>query len=789
MHYFKIAVRLLRKQKTFACINILGLTAGLSSFMLIILFVTDEWSYDRYHTNVDRIFRVGYEVTSPGEPTRTMAWVSALAGPKLKEEFPEIEATARLRQTFVTVRHENQILTETKVFFTDPSVFDMFSFPMLRGKGSGLDRPYTAVLTQTLAHKYFGDTDPLGKILTLNDSMKYEIVGLTADVPKNSHFHFDMLLSHRTREILTPHIQNWYALGTHTYILAKENINRGELESKIKNMVMRHYAKEASDMGITINLFLQPLKDIHLTSHLSNEIETNGDRTTVLIFAGIAILIIAIAGLNFVNLTTARSAHRIREVGVRKVLGSSRMLLIRQFLAESVLLAWIAFLFSLFVVELLIGPFNTLTGKELAWLNPFWIVVSVIGTTMLGLCAGLYPALILSAARPITALKQQLDKGRQRISLRRILVVSQFTISIGLMIAAITVYRQLEFMKDQPLGFEKDQKLVIEIGLNRDAGQKSETVKSVLSGITGVAHVTSSGTIPGRPLLQRVSRPEGLGENETRLMSSLVADENFVPAYGLSLVAGRNFSKSILTDMNEGFLINETAAREFGWTPTQAIGKKFEWGRKTGRIIGVVKDFHFKSLHEPIEPVVITMNPGWYNYFTLAVSGQEIRQTLELVRSAWSGLFPGRPFDFFFVDEDFNKQYQSEDRSQTLIGYFTLFAVFIGCLGLFGLSAFSAEQRTKEIGIRKVLGASVTGVVMLLSKEFLIWVLMANVIAWPAAYYIMNAWLQNFAYRMDVSVGIFILAGALTLCIALLTVSIQAIKAATANPVDALKCE
>jgi len=797
INYLKIALRNLKKHKGYSFINIAGLAIGMACCILIILYIYSELNYDRYHENADRIYRLGTNF-DVGKMHAKAAVSNHPIGPTLSRDYPEVLNAARIRPFMprASVEYREKQFFEEKIFYADNSVFDIFSFQMIRGdQKSALVTAYSLVITEDVAKKYFVDEDPVGKILRLNNDSDFTVTGIIQNVPQNSHFTFDMLCSFETLYQHNPEQrEKWMGdFNNYTYLLLQENYDFRELEQKFPPLIDKHIGRILKLIGGKVEFFLQPLTSIHLHSNLEGEISGNSDITYVYIFAAIALFILLIACINFMNLSTARSAKRAKEVGMRKVLGSYRGQLIQQFLSESMTYSFLAFFIALALVQLALPLFRSFSGTSLnfQFVEVSWIIPCLIGFVFLvGLVAGSYPAFFLSAFRPIRVLKGKLKAGGADSRFRSVLVVLQFAISIALIVGTAAIMNQLHYMKERKLGFNKEHVVVLPIreGL---IIQSIESIKEELKSHTGVISVAASSTVPGHGASRHNAfLPEGFELNESQMIGAISIDHSFIPTLDMEVVAGRNFSPEFATDSSKSALINETAVQEFGWddpvgkTITELTGNGI-----TKTVIGVVRDFHVESLHKKIEPLYIENEPSGFGYISIRVRPRNVSGTMDFLRKKWKEFVSSGTFDYAFLDKSFDSQCKEEERLSTIFSYFTLFAIFIACLGLFGLASFTAEQRTKEIGIRKVLGASVHGIVILLSKEFTKWVLVANIVAWPVAYYVMNKWLQYFAYRINVGVWIFILAGALALIIALLTVSYQAIKSALANPVEALRYE
>jgi putative ABC transport system permease protein len=796
--YVKVSLRNMIRQKEYSLINVAGLAVGMTCCVLILLWVVNELSFDRYHENADRIYRLCLDANI-GTQLRAPVTM-APAAPALISELPEVAHGARIASPErVSVEYQDRTFQEDDVGYADNSIFDIFTFPFVSGAPqTALAAPYSVVITEDMAKKYFGDQEPVGKILRFDDEADFTVTGVVKNVPPNSHFSFNMLRSFETLSREDPELMEaWVAARFYTYLLLAEDCDPAELEEKFAAFVERHMGDILSAIGGTVKLFLQPLTRIHLYSDFGADLSANGDITRVYLFSGIALFVLLIACFNFVNLATARSATRAREVGMRKTLGAGRGKLIAQFLGESLIYSFISIALACILLEIALPLFNSLAERQLS-LNYFqspWLIPGLAGLALVvGLLAGCYPAFFLSSFRPVRVLKGGWSTTASGSGFRRVLVVAQFVISITLIIGTITIYNQIDFMKNKKLGFDKEHVLVIP-SMNQAMALSYPSIRDELMNIAGVTAVGASSVVPGRGLTKSLFFPEGFSDSQPQTMDYLLVDPAYIPAMGMEIAAGRNFSADFATDSTESAIINQTAARRFGWD--NPIGKTFRLPRLPGdegepvivTVIGVVKDFHMVSLHQKIEPQIIFYDIGSVNNISVRIAPENITHTMDLLEKEWKKINPQRPFDYFFMDESFNSQYQAEERLGTITLYFGLLAVFIGCLGLFGMSSYAAEQRTKEIGVRKVLGATVAGIVLLLSKEFTRWVLVANIIAWPAAYLLADRWLEDFAYRISISWTTFVLAGFLALLIALATVSFQAVKAALANPVETLGYE
>jgi putative ABC transport system permease protein len=902
MNYLKIFIRNIQNHKAYSFINLSGLTIAMAASFMIFLFVSHEFSYDRFHRYSDRLYRVRNDRIYKDIHDESAGCPPAL-GPALKKEFPEILESARVLTTsdmnnivsyvpgtdyvqtvffslkgyekakkvslvgrfngwnpdrntlkkrgnqweckalfppgkysyrFVvdgkeicdpdnpdqtTYRSEPySVLTvleppfvsnmvtfhETKIYYAESTFLQMFSFSMLQGSAeTALRDPDAAVISESSARKYFGDEDPMGKMIIVsnqNGKQLYQITGIFEDVPENSHIKFNFLLSFETLVELRPNAAyDWGWNMFNTYVLLGPETNPQSLQEKLQAFVERNKIYEEDYRR---EFLLQPIKDIHLHSNLRWEPEVNGNAKTVYFLTFIAIFILIIAWINYINLSTARAITRAKEVGIRKVLGSRRSQLIKQFVSESALLNIFAVLVALLLIKIFLPHFNNLTGKQLAlsltyasyaWL---WLVLTVLAGTFL---SAIYPAFILSSFSPDSVLRGKFNRTQRGISLRKMMVIFQFTISIILIIGTLTVWKQLQFIQNKNLGIQLGQIIGVRIpGNHAYSTERVERFKRELLDSPHIKAVTASSSVPGKEYSNASSgiRPLSSNPEDGKRCFFISVDYDYFDFYGNEFVAGRKFAKEFSTDLKAAIL-NEEAAKLFGYdSPEQALNQKILLGGLGGDIretVGVVKNFHHKSLKDSLQPILFTITEGdqnsRHNYFSIKIDGFDIDQILSSINKAWNNVYARTPFDYFFLDESFNNLYKSDRQFSRIIAIFALLSIFISCLGLFGLAAFMAEQRTKEIGIRRVLGATSSTIVYLLSKEFVIWVLASNLIAWPIAYQVMTKWLQNFAYRTDMGIGTFVLSMCCALVIAFFTIITQSIRTARANPADTLRYE
>ena len=801
-NYFKTSWRYLMKHKTFSLINITGLSVGISICFIIMLFVNDELSYDRYNKNADRIVRVVFKADINGGKIFEANIMPPVAQ-AMKHDYPEVENAARLNAAgSPKVTYKDKSFKDDKLAFVDPSFLSIFTLPLIEGDAkTALLQPNTIVITKALAEKYFGNEDPLNKILSFPDNHEtFKVTGVINKVPANSHFHFDMFGS--MMSLNAAKSDSWMESNFFTYLLLKPGFDYKKLEAKLPGMVEKYMGPQIQQgMGISLKQFitkgnnlgfaLQPLTSIHLTSNSNYELDPPGNAMYVYIFGAIAIFMLLIACINFINLSTASASKRAKEVGVRKVIGSGQRQLIKQFLIESGMVVFIALLISFITIQLALPEFNNISGKNLSFGFNIKIIASFIALGLLvSIIAGIYPAFFLSSFKPIIVLKGKLSANKS-FGLRSALVVFQFFISVGLIIATIVVWQQMKYIQNKKLGYDKEQLLTIP---NSYALGKNEKVyEQELLRDPRVINATISSYKPAGPSNggNALAYPEG-HDNEIMKTVEYHVDEQYIPTFGMQMAAGRNFSKEFATD-STAMIINAAAAKAFGWNIMSAVGKTVirensDRGKNIPyHVIGVVNDFNFKSLHEPITPLLMTLEPDWGLIFKVKTA--DIQGLLATMKKQWNAFNTDEPFTYTFMDDLYNKTYSTEIKTGTILNIFAVLTILVACLGLFGLATYAAEQRTKEIGIRKVLGASVTSVTKMLSKDFIKLVFIACLIAFPLSWWAMNKWLQSFAYRINISWWIFLAAAVAALFIALLTISFQAIKAAVANPVKSLRTE
>ena len=788
--YLITAYRNALKNKLYAGINVLGLAIGITCCLFITLYVQHERSYDQFHEKKDRIFKV-YRTTDRdgyGEIGPT----SAPYAEGLRNDFPEeVEATVRVMPRSGLITHGEKAFTGDNITFVGRDFLRVFTFPLIQGNpATALNEPSSIVLTAEMARKYFGDEDPIGQTLEYEYEYPMVVTGVLAPVPENSHLEIDFLASVHLFE-QEEWFTGWWNNNLMTYVLLKEGAEEAAVESQFPAFMDKYLGADFERLGLRLGLTLMPLTDIYFASDTKFDAWTkHGNASMTYIFLAVALFILLIACINFMNLATARAARRATEVGVRKALGANRRDLIYQFFGESFLTTFIAVLLTIVLMTTLLPLFNQFAEIDLTLpLDNFVFPLLLLGVVVVvGLLAGSYPALFLSAFVPVKALKGGSQIGAKGKYLRKGLVVFQFVISIVLMVAVLVVNQQMDFVQDQRLGFDKEQVMLLEIDSD-ELYNKRENFKNRLRQDPRIAHVSMASGEPGG--FHDMYSFSVEGKEKEVIMNTVFTDTEYLSSVGLTLVTGRNFSPQRSTDTLEAIILNETAIRSLNWSPEEALGKEITNPFSDSiprRVIGVVEDYHFASLHNKIDPLAIMMGTD-YRVIAIKMTTGPVAPVVDLVSEAWSAVVSQHPFAFTFLDESYDQLYRAEQRQGQIFTLFASIAVFIACLGLFGLVTFVAEQRTKEIGVRKVLGASVLQLVQLLTKDFAVLVLVALLIATPLAYYVMEQWLADFAYRVPIQPLVFVIAGASALLIALLTVSWQSARAALANPVDALRSE
>ncbi len=792
MNYIKIAWRNMRRHKGYSLINISGLALGLSCFILVFLYVQYEINYDKYHEHYKRIFRIiNHQPEKNYMNSDYFAWTQGPLAPTLMDKYPEVESAVRMNMFHnQLIVYGNDSFLLDNYYFADPEIFDIFSLELLLGNPeTALDNPNSIIISEETSKRIFGTRNPIGEILKYDNSTDLIVTGVLRNMPHNSHFRMEtivpfknyMKIQEMDADRWTP---GWYC---YTYCLLKESTDPRALEDKLVPL-----SEEVFKINhIESRLELQPIGRIHLHSNINGEISANGNINYVYLFSSIAFLILIIACINFMNLGTARIFQRRREVGVRKVVGAQKSQLIKQFLGESIMLTIIAFILSIAVVWIILPAFNAFFERDIAiiflgCLKFLPILIALILFT--GIVSGIYPAFIISTSQPVVSLRGSLTQGSKGITTRSILVVFQFTISIVLIISTLVMRNQLIFIQNKDVGYTKDQIVIIRLR-DRELWRYIDTIKTELLKNHKVLAVSGSNYLPNNiTSFNRFPRP---GYPDGSLLTIYIAyvDYEFIDLYGLELTQGRDFLKDHISDLYNAVLINETAAKALGIEKLNGQRLEHKGERYNPEIVGILKDFNFQSLHNQILPLCLYLDQEYPVFLSVKIRGSNIPETLKYIQGQIESISTVYPFEYRFLDDIFDQAYRNEQQQGRLFMICSCLSVFIACLGLLGLVSFSAEQRTKEIGIRKVLGASISNIIKLLSSNFLKCVLLANMISWPIAYYAMNKWLENFAYRIDLSVWIFFLSGLVVLTVSLLTVSYQSIKAATANPVDSLRYE
>lgn len=812
-NYLKTAFKNLLKSKFYTSINIIGLGVGLATCLLILLYVLDELSYDKYNANANRIYRVNNEIKF-GDNQFDVAQAPAPLGETMLREFPQVQQFTRLRwHGSFLVKEQNENIQENRVAYADSTLFDVFTLPMLAGNAkTALKEYHSLVITEKIAEKYFPQdaenniSNIVGKTLLINDTVNYKITAVIKNIPAQSHFNFDFFVPMIEDGGMKDNYNNWFSENWNTYVLLKKNADVKQAEAQLNPMMEKYTGPELKSMvnqtldefkksGGYIRASFTPLTDIHLHSNKTGELDANGNAQFVYIFSVIALLILLIACVNFMNLSTARSSNRAKEVGVRKVLGSLKKNLVQQFLTESLLISFIALILSILIAWLLLPYFNRLSAKNIylsTLFQPTMIASLIMLMLIVGLLAGSYPAFFLSSFQPIEVLKGKIAGGFKRSWLRNALVVFQFAISIILIFGTLVIYSQLNYIRNKDIGFNRRQVLIIEH--SNALGGQAAAFRNELLQISGVQNATSSGFLPVNDIRSNDAffTSPALDAKTAISMQNWSVDENYIPTLDIKMLQGRNFSPQFPAD-STGIIINEAAAKFLA--TKDLLNKKLYEIKDVNtkalyelQIIGVVKNFNFSSLRDVITPLALKLGKDNGN-ISVRINTSDIPNVLAQIKNKWKAIAPLQPFDYSFMDEDFNKLYTAEQRAGQIFITFAALAIIIACLGLFGLITYAAEQRIKEIGIRKVLGASVNNIAGMLSKDFLKLVLIASLIAFPVAWWSMNKWLQDFAYRINISWWIFLLSGIIALVIAVLTVSSQTIKAALKNPVKSLRTE
>jgi len=794
-NYFKIAFRRVQKNKLYSIVNITGLTVGIASCLLIGLFIINEASYDRFNKNSDRIVRMTMQYGEGGK--HKVAVTGTKAGPQLKRTFPQVEGFVRLINGSAVIKKGDVIFDEERFLYADSSFLSIFSFPLIHGDiKTILDAPNKMVLSESAAKKYFGDADPVGKTLRVNDDRDFLVTGVIADAPENSQIKYDFIASFTSLDVSKT--EEWWTANYTTYLLLKNQNQLNGFQHQL-NDYMRGVSKSELHLATNspLQYILEPLLNVHLRSDL-NGLEPNGSITTVYILGIIALLILIIACINYTNLSTVQSGSRSAEIGIRKVLGAQKPQLFRQFIGESFLLTFLSLMIAVVLAVTLLPYFNHLTGKTLdlkILLQPIPVCSLFVLCLIIAFTSGSYPAFVLSNAKLINILKSGLRLTSSGGIFRQSLIVFQFIVSICLIICTVIVLQQLNYIQNKKLGYDKDHVIVLPIGSS--VKNNYEAIKTEISRLPQVISVSGANATPTFVQWGDVLKADNGHDKIEMSIKALPCDIGFVKTMNMQIIAGNDFTRADLTladtsnqykNFRYAFILNETAVKALGWTPEKAIGKKVN-KNAPGEIRAVVKDFYFSSLHQPVGPLMLFLDRQFTNYFFVKVSGQNIPATIQSLQKLWKERVPARPFEYRFLDDDYNSLYVTEQKTAAVFSTFSTLAILLACMGLFGLAAFTTAQRTKEIGIRKVLGAEVSSIMILIAKDFMKLTLIALVIASPIAWYFMHKWLQDFAYHINMQWWVFVAAGGLSVIIAFVTVSLQSVKTALANPVDSLRSE
>ncbi len=788
----KTAIRNIFKDFAYSGLNILGLTLGIASALFLIIYISNELSYDRYHEKGDRIYRVASHIS---ETDDDFTWIVAQIpfAPQVVQDYPEVEAAVRFidngRELF---KFEDKEFYEENFYYADSNVFDVFTYKFIKGnRATALIEPNSLILTETVAAKYFGQEDPIGKAI-VNGDQSYKITGVIKDVPRNSHFRFEGLISRSS--LPADFGQSWGNFGVYTYILLPEDINYKEFEDKIQEMYDKYMAEIFERLGINIEYQLMRITDIHLKSTAQGEPEPTGSLAYVMIFAIVALFLILIATMNYMNLATARSTKRAREVGLRKVVGSHRGSLITQFLTESTVLTFISVVLSIVILVLLLPKFNQLAGKSFdidIVYSPVVIISLIAIILVVGIFGGSYPAFYLSRFNPVSVLKGEVTKGSSGKMFRRVLVVIQFSISVAMIVSTLVVFKQLSYLKTKDLGYDMQNVISLQF-TTREMVDKYPVLKQAMLENPNIKYVGSTGTRVGEgsgKIILNIETDDGMQQKGVNLGS---IDHDFIETLGIEMKQGRDFQEDMPSDTLLGVIVNETMAKRFNWD--KPLGKKVELQGRGGQdflraeVVGVMKDFHQTGMYNEIETLLYFYRVN-NRIVYIKMTDEDVQGTIRYIESRWNDIFPSSPFEYSFLSDRFNEQFGADEKRGFIFTLFTVLAILIACLGLFGLASYTVEQRTKEIGIRKVVGASEVTVVKLISKEFIILVIIAIAIAFPLSFYFMRDWLQNFVYRTNLGLFIFIMAGLITVAITFITISYQAWRAANTNPAESLRVE
>jgi putative ABC transport system permease protein len=790
-NYILTATRSLLRNKGFSTLNILGLSIGLASFVLITLYVYHELSFDRYHARADRIFRIVENLRTENEML-FQSTSSPPMGPTLLKDFPEVENYVRFQQWNLLVTKDQNAFYEPDSFIADSTVFDVFSFPLVKGNPkTALTEPYSVVLTESMVKKYFGDADPVGQLLKM-DNDQFKVTGVAKDVPENSHFQFNFLISFSTWSSRNKQneMRAWFWNGFHTYLLLRDK----QAVTKVRGGIAGYITRNIEKGGMYYeDLPLQPLTSIYLETPRSWENGKRGSVNNIYILSIIAVFILVIASFNYVNLATARASRRLKEVGLRKVLGAQRRTLIAQFLGESIIVSMVSSVVGVALAWLALPVFNELLETSLSFsvfTSPLYFVAAVaLLAFVLGLMSGAYPALVISGFQPLQIFRPAVSGMFSHQRFRKVLVAAQFVISITLVAGTVLVFNQLTMVRSRDLGFTRDATLILPTNGDTVITNHLETVKHELMKVDGVISVAGSAQVPGQPANNWYSEIEVTeGKMSPTNINTNMVDHDFIPGYDIKMIAGRNFSRDNKADDTTAFILNETAVKDFNWTLENAIGRRVNQGGRNGSVIGVTRDFHYASLHHAVAPLLLRLS-NRVSRLSIRLKSDNLPATVDQVGEKWRTLAPGLPYTFSFLDQSYDKQYKADTQLGSVASVFTGLAIIVGCLGLLGLTSFSVERRVKEIGIRKVLGASIQNVMVLIAREFVVLIGIAFVVAVPVTWYLVSKWLTNFTEHIVIGPWPFMAAGLFVLTIACLTISWLSFNAASSNPTEALRNE
>ena len=799
-NYLLVAIRTILKDKFYSFINVFGLMLGIASCLFIAIYINDELSYDRFNKKADRTYRVIEFIITEGSGERSSS-APFPVGPTLAEDFPALVETQvrffdfQSPTLLITERDSKKEFNEPNVLFVDSTFFQVFDYEITQGdKNKALAEPNSIILTKSAAERYFGNADPIGKVLQIEGRQDLQVTAVMPDAPKNAHFTFDFLVSFSTLRNFFggQYPQTWYWNPCWTYVVLKDNVKPEDVEKQFPTFVKKYFPEQIQEEA---KLALQPLTDIHLTSDLEFELEANSSKDNIYVFTIIGTIILFIASMNFMNLSTARSARRAKEVGLRKTLGSQRRQLISQFLMESLIISFVAIVLAMGLTALGLPFLNSLAEKSMGYaviFQPTIIITLLLIFVVVGIGSGLYPALVLSSYIPIKVLKDSTSQGGRGAILRKSLVVVQFTLSIIMIISTVVAINQLDFLRKSSTGFDSEQILYIS-ALRTPITQSYPEFKKEIEQRADVESMTGVLDVLGSKHQGDNFRFEGM--DKSKLFSVMWINHDFFKTFNLNIVTGRQFQENMTTDDSLALVINQSLARQMGWTDEEAVGKQFEYNRFHGQIVGVVQDFNFVSKHKAIEPLVLQLrsNPGHFNfslkYVAIKLKSENLSSTVSAIEQKWKELAPGRPFDYFFLDQELDKLYKDEEKLGVVASVFSILAVIVACLGLFALASFMTEERKKEIGIRKVMGGSVREIVMLLSTDFSKLIGIAFLVACPVAWYAVSTWLSSFAFHVEISWLVFATVGLVTFLIALITISYRTLEAAYTNPVKTLRRE